>query len=191
MSTATAATEREPAPRTRTRPALILRALADSPEPLSTPGLVDLLGEGVTGRRRVLAWYGDILRRLEVRGRVRRAGIVPGARRRAPAQAWAVTDEGRAWLAGHEDAAVRARAAREQDMLPQAESRVTGLAARELREKAGRPQWDVAAGAGFAQSTLCLYERGLARIPFARAEALARALGTTAEALAAGPGGEA
>jgi len=180
--------EREAVPTRRTRPVRILRALADSPVPLSTPELVRLLDEGI-GHVRALNWYGDILRGFAAKGRVTRAGRTPGGWQRPPGQEWAVTEQGREWLAANEGRAPAAKA-RPDAMLPHAESVSIGRSARELRAAAGRRQRDVADEAGIARSVLGDFERGRRRIPAARAEALARVLGTTREALAAG-GGEA
>jgi DNA-binding XRE family transcriptional regulator len=77
------------------------------------------------------------------------------------------------------------------DRLSRDQSRIAGRNMRALRVAARRRQRDVAADAGVSQSTLSSYERGFTRIPVDRAQALAKALGTTAEALTAegGAGG--
>jgi DNA-binding XRE family transcriptional regulator len=74
------------------------------------------------------------------------------------------------------------------DRLSRDQSRTAGRNMRALRVLARRRQRDIAADAGVSQSTLSSYERGFTRIPVARAQALAKALGTTAEALAADGG---
>jgi hypothetical protein len=76
-------------------------------------------------------------------------------------------------------------------LLSRDDSRRAGRNAARLRKASGRRQKDVAAEAGFGSSVLSLYESGSSRIPVSRARALARVLGTTLEALAADPGGEA
>ena len=77
---------------------------------------------------------------------------------------------------------------RPDGLLPWPESRNAARNARALRIAAHREQEDVAREAGLTASILCAYEKGYRRIPAERAEALARALGTTTEALTADGG---
>jgi DNA-binding PadR family transcriptional regulator len=92
-----------------TRPARLLRALAQNPEALSAPALASLLAE--PGRRRkLLVSYDRILSRHEQAGHVERAGRVPNRRGR-PATLWRITPAGRAWLDEHDQAPARAAAA--------------------------------------------------------------------------------
>src|SRR5271169_6756517 len=92
-----------------TRPARLLRALAQNPEPLSTPALASLLAEPGR-RRRLLASYDHILHRHEQAGHVERAGRVR-KRRGRPATIWRITPAGRGWLDEHDKAPARAAAA--------------------------------------------------------------------------------
>jgi len=95
-----------------TRPARLLRALAQNPEPLSTPALVSLLAE--PGRRgRLLASYDGALHRHEQAGHVERAGRVP-KRRGRPAIILRITPAGHDWLDEHDNARALAAAAAEQ-----------------------------------------------------------------------------
>ena len=66
-----------------TRPARLLRALAQNPEPLSSPALTSLLAEPGR-RRRLLASYDRILHRHEQAGHVERAGRERKGRGRPP-----------------------------------------------------------------------------------------------------------
>jgi DNA-binding PadR family transcriptional regulator len=95
-----------------TRPARLLRALAQNPEPLSAPALARLLAEPGQ-RRRLLMSYDRILRRLEQAGHVERAGRVP-KRRGRPAIIWRITPAGRGWLEEHDQAPALAAAAAAQ-----------------------------------------------------------------------------
>jgi predicted ArsR family transcriptional regulator len=92
-----------------TRPARLLRALAQNPEPLSAPALASLLAEPGR-RRRLLASYDRILHRHEQAGHVERAGRVP-KRRGRPAVIWRITPAGRGWLDEHDNAPALAAAA--------------------------------------------------------------------------------
>ena len=92
-----------------TRPARLLRALAQNPEPLSTPALASLLAEPGR-RRRLLSSYDQALRRHEQAGHVERAGRVPKGRGR-PAIIWRITPAGRGWLDDHDRAPALAAAA--------------------------------------------------------------------------------
>ena len=92
-----------------TRPARLLRALAQNPEPLSTPTLASLLAEPGR-RRRLLSAYDHILRRHEQAGHVERAGRERKGRGR-PAIVWRITTAGRDWLDEHDKAPDLAAAA--------------------------------------------------------------------------------
>ena len=72
------------------------------------------------------------------------------------------------------------------DLLSWPQSRVTGRNVRRLREAAGLRQKDVGV---LPQATLSMYERGTVRFTVGQVQALAGALGTTAEALTAEGGG--
>jgi DNA-binding PadR family transcriptional regulator len=86
-----------PAPATaETRSARLLRALAQDPEPLSTPALASLLAEPGQ-RRRLLASYDRTLRRHEQAGHVEQAGHATNGPGR-PAIIWRITSAGRRWL---------------------------------------------------------------------------------------------
>jgi hypothetical protein len=92
-----------------TRPARLLRALAQHPEPLSTPALASLLAE--PGRRRkLLSAYDLALHRHEKAGHVERAGRERKGRGR-PATLWRITPAGRGWLDDHDKAPALAAAA--------------------------------------------------------------------------------
>jgi hypothetical protein len=68
----------------------ILDLLAVRPDGLSTPQIAELLGEFARHRRqRALTLCGTELRDLERKGRVQRAGRVPGGWQRGPAVIWA------------------------------------------------------------------------------------------------------
>lgn len=108
---------------TQTRRERIMRALAASSGPLSTPDLVRLADEGNHNYYWTLSWYGQLLRAFEQAGRVTRAGKTAGAWQRGPAFRWAITDEGRAWLAGIDAAIARAEAARDAVLLAAAAKR--------------------------------------------------------------------
>ena len=82
-----------------TRVARLLRALADSPEPMSTRQLVDVLAEGIKDAQRALTLYGNALRRQELKGHVVFAGY-----RNGQAALWCITDPGRGQLARWEAA---------------------------------------------------------------------------------------
>ena len=96
-----------------TRPARLLRALAQNPEPLSAPALASLLAE--PGRRRglLLSSYDQTLRRHEQAGHVERAGRERKGRGR-PAIVWRITTAGRGWLDDHDKAPDLAAAAAAQ-----------------------------------------------------------------------------
>jgi len=117
--------------RANARPGRILRALAEAPAGLSTPQLVEKLGERSAPNQQVmLSWYGEILRKREQRGEVARAGTVPGRWQQGPAVRWAITDAGRARLAEMEAGPGRARIAAERKAA-QAAERARLLAHRE------------------------------------------------------------
>ena len=79
-----------------TRPARLLKALAQNPEPLSAPALASLLAE--PGQRpRLLISCASTLRRLEKAGHAERAGRA-AKRRGRPAVIWRITTAGRRWL---------------------------------------------------------------------------------------------
>ena len=95
-----------------TRPVRLLRALAQNPEPLSTPALASLLAEPGR-RRRLLSAYDHTLRRHEQAGHVERAGRERKGRGR-PAIIWRITPAGRGWLDDHDKAPDLAAAAAAQ-----------------------------------------------------------------------------
>ena len=99
----------EHAPTAETRPARLLTALAQNPEPLSTPALASLLAEPGQ-RQRLLSAYDRTLRRHEQAGHVERAGHAPKGRGR-PAIIWRITPAGRGWLDDHGKAPALAAAA--------------------------------------------------------------------------------
>jgi hypothetical protein len=90
------------------RPLRLLRALAQNPEPLSTPALASLLAEPGQ-RRRLLMSYDRALHRHEHSGHVERAGRAPEGRGR-PAIIWCITSAGRRWLDDHDKAPALAAA---------------------------------------------------------------------------------
>ena len=92
-----------------TRPARLLRALAQHPEPLSAPALASLLAEPGR-RRRLLSSYDRALRRHEQAGHVERAGRERKGQGR-PAIIWRITSAGRGWLDDHDKAPDLAAAA--------------------------------------------------------------------------------
>ena len=92
-----------------TRPARLLRALAQNPEPLSTPTLASLLAEPGR-RRRLLSAYDKALRRHEKADHVEQAGRERKGRGR-PAIIWHITPAGRSWLDDHDKAPALAAAA--------------------------------------------------------------------------------
>ena len=92
-----------------TRPARLLKALAQHPEPLSTPALASLLAEPGQ-RRRLLASYDRILCRHEQAGHVEQAGHATSGPGR-PAIIWRITTSGRRWLDDHDKAPALAAAA--------------------------------------------------------------------------------
>ena len=92
-----------------TRPARLLRALAQNPEPLSAPALASLLAEPGQ-RRRLLSSYDRALHRHEQAGHVERAGRERKGRGR-PAIIWRITTAGRDWLDEHDKAPALAAAA--------------------------------------------------------------------------------
>jgi hypothetical protein len=124
---------------TETRRVRLFRALAQNPEPLSTPQLVSLLAEPGP-RQRLLARYSPILREEEQAGRVERAGRTPGGpgRRGRSALRWDITNAGRAWLARHDKAQALAAAAAQEAQRSAAE-RDRALA--EARASFGRQTW--------------------------------------------------
>jgi hypothetical protein len=85
-----------------TRPARLLKVLAQNPEPLSTPALASFLAEPGQ-RQRLLATYDRTLRQHE------QAGRVPHRRGR-PAIIWRITAAGRDWLSEHDKASALAAA---------------------------------------------------------------------------------
>ena len=103
---------RDHAATAETRPARLLRALAQNPEPLSTPALASLLAEPGR-RRRLLSAYDQALRRHEQAGHVERAGRERKGRGR-PAIIWRITPAGRGWLDDHDRAPALAAAAAAQ-----------------------------------------------------------------------------
>jgi predicted ArsR family transcriptional regulator len=92
-----------------TRPARLLRALAQNPEPLSTPALASILAEPGR-RRRLLSAYDKALRRHEKADHVEQAGRERKGRGR-PAIIWHITPAGRSWLDDHDKAPALAAAA--------------------------------------------------------------------------------
>ena len=92
-----------------TRAARLLKALAQNPEPLSTPALASLLAESGQ-RRRLLSTYDRALHRHEQAGHVERAGRERKGRGR-PAIIWRITRAGRDWLDEHDKAPDLAAAA--------------------------------------------------------------------------------
>jgi hypothetical protein len=95
-----------------TRPARLLRELAQNPEPLSALALASLLAEPGR-RRRLLASYDRALRRHEQAGRVERTGHATKGRGR-PAIIWRITPAGHDWLNEHDQAPALAAAAAAQ-----------------------------------------------------------------------------
>ena len=95
-----------------TRPARLLRELAQSPEPLSALALASLLAEPGR-RRRLLASYDRALHRHEQAGHVERAGHTTKGRGR-PAIIWRITPAGHDWLNEHDQAPALAAAAAAQ-----------------------------------------------------------------------------
>jgi hypothetical protein len=92
-----------------TVPTRLLKALAQNPEPLSTPALVSILAE--RGQRlRLLMSYDRALRRHEQAGHVERTGRARKGRGR-PAIIWCITSAGRDWLEKHDKAPALAAAA--------------------------------------------------------------------------------
>ena len=89
------------------------RALAQNPEPLSTPALASLLAEPGRRRRLLLSSYDRALRRHEQAGHVERAGRERKGRGR-PAIIWRITTAGRGWLDDHDKAPALAAAAAAQ-----------------------------------------------------------------------------
>ena len=114
MSASQAVTIRaaEHAPTAETRPARLLKALAQNPEPLSTPALASLLAESGQ-RRRLLSAYDRTLHRHEQAGHIEQAGHATNGRGR-PAIIWRITTAGRRWLDEHDAAQALAAAAAEQ-----------------------------------------------------------------------------
>ena len=92
-----------------TRGARLLKALAQNPEPLSTPALAGLLAESGQ-RRRLLSAYDRALHQHEQAGHVERAGHAPKGRGR-PAIIWRITSAGRDWLDDYDKAPALAAAA--------------------------------------------------------------------------------
>ena len=99
----------EQAGRAETRAVRLLKALAQDPEPLSTPALASLLAESGQ-RRRLLSSYDRALHRHERAGHVERAGHAPKGRGR-PAIIWRITSAGRGWLNDYDRAPDLAAAA--------------------------------------------------------------------------------
>ncbi len=96
----------------KTRSARLLRALAQNPEPLSTPTLASLLAEPGQ-RQRLLASYDRALRQHEHAGHVEQAGHVTNGPGR-PAIIWRITTAGRDWLDDHDKAPALAQRKTEQ-----------------------------------------------------------------------------
>jgi DNA-binding PadR family transcriptional regulator len=92
----------------QTRSAWLLRALAQNPEPLSTPALASLLAEPGR-RRRLLASCDHTLRQHEQAGHIERAGRERKGHGR-PAIIWRITSAGRRWPRDHDKAPVLAAA---------------------------------------------------------------------------------
>ena len=92
-----------------TRPARLLKALAQNPEPLSTPALASLLAESGQ-RRKLLSAYDHTLHQHEQAGHVEQAGRERNGRGR-PAIIWRITPAGRGWLEDHDKAPDLAAAA--------------------------------------------------------------------------------
>ena len=86
----------------QTRSVRLLRALAQNPEPLSTPTLASLLAEPGQ-RRRLLASYDRTLRQHEHAGHVEQEGHATNGPGR-PAIIWRITTAGRRWLDEHDKA---------------------------------------------------------------------------------------
>ena len=95
-----------------TRPARLLKALAQNPEPLSAPALASLLAEPGP-RPRLLISCASALRRLEQAGHAERAGRA-AKRRGRPAIIWRITTAGRRWLDEQDTARALAAAAAAQ-----------------------------------------------------------------------------
>ena len=96
----------------KTRSARLLRALAQNPEPLSTPALASLLAEPGQ-RQRLLASYDRVLRQHEHAGHVEQVGHVTNGPGR-PAIIWRITTAGRDWLDDHDKAPALAQRKTEQ-----------------------------------------------------------------------------
>jgi hypothetical protein len=93
--------------RDRTRPIRIMRALACTDEPMSTPQLVSFLGEE-GDHDTLLTWYGHVLRRYRDRGLLGSPGWTSDTGwQKPPARLWAITDAGRRWIEQKEQAALR------------------------------------------------------------------------------------
>ena len=103
----------QPAATTETRPVRLLKALAQNPEPLTTPALASLLAEPGRRRRLLLSSYDGALHRHEKAGHVERAGRERKGRGR-PAIIWRITTAGRRWLDEHDAAQALAAAAAAQ-----------------------------------------------------------------------------
>jgi hypothetical protein len=93
------------------RAARIMRVLAASRRGMSTPDLVDALGEEHGSRQRILTLYGQALRERLASGQVIRAARTPGGHREGPAVIWNITPAGRDALRRY-DREVAARRAR-------------------------------------------------------------------------------
>ena len=91
-----------------TWPVRLLKALAQNPEPLSSPALASLLAEPGQGRRLLIS-CASALRRLERAGHAERAGRA-AERRGRPAIIWRITTTGRRWLDEHDTARALAAA---------------------------------------------------------------------------------
>ena len=86
----------------KTRSVRLLKALAQNPEPLSTPTLASLLAEPGQ-RQRLLASYDRALRQHQQAGHVEQAGHATNGPGR-PAIIWRITTAGRDWLEDHDKA---------------------------------------------------------------------------------------
>lgn len=130
-----------------------MELLAGHPEGLSTPRLLELLGDVHSDSHvGALTKVGQALRSQKRAGRVRQAGQVPGAWQRGPAVIWQITDVGRAWLAYRKleaeaapaavQAADRAAAARAQEKQQDRKRRAALLAGAAASYSRETPTWE-------------------------------------------------
>ena len=140
-----------------------------------------------------LALFGGEASTAEIRGHLGSTGMAPSrnylslvlnklARRDPPPVAPLSAGRIRMWRLVREGP----RSVHPGDLLSWPQSRVTGRNVRRLREAAGLRQKDLGV---LPQATLSMYERGTVRFTVGQVQALAGALGTTAEALTAEGGG--